>query len=853
MPLLARSEGIDPKRRAMRPTPSAPEIPQEWQNWPDSQPDGPQLCYRPHTLADLVAVAKVASRRKRLRASGSRWSASGAARADDRWVDTAGLRRALSWDLAQLADERPAGSDASNLVLVEAGIKLHELATQAWQRGKSIPTLGGSLGQSLAGAISTGTHGSDIARPPLAGMVRAIHLVTPGGEELWLEHPDHPVASRDALSQHYAGWHDSMRTRRRAGDFEAALVSVGRCGFVYAYVLELEPAFKLSSKRIPSTWGLVRQHLVTAALSGDWENFIRTNPLPVAPGAAAPPVNTADVYGLEVALNPDSANGQAWWTARRKELMQLPSSPPSGGLTFQQQAALVDALAIALDPTAGINVGGALGTILRLLRVGLFPTLLDPIRIALENGVLASSEDVFNVLSDFIFASQVGAQPSIGPNYEITSGTATQYAGYPDKYERFWKESPKGQFTEIFFDATRTDYLNFIDEILGLFRGRGSGHQAGYVAIRFMGPTRAPLGMQRWPVTVSVEVLLLDALDPNAATMIQQVNTTAARYDVRYHWGMTRPGAPSNVGAERELAVWRRDAAELGIRANDGLSSDFSRASALEPWEEPRGVAVSSWAPQRMDVFVRGKNDALWHRWSEGRSENWEELGGVLSSAPAAVSWGRDRIDVFARGRDDALWHTWYDRRRWHAWHSLGGKLTSAPTVASWEEGRLDIFARGEDGTLQHMSWEGRWSAWNDLGGTLTSAPAAVSWGPGRIDVFGRGANGALWHRAHEGNRWDAWHSLGGRLTSAPAVASWDAGRLDIFARGTNQALWHTWWDGSWGRWEDLGGTITSAPGAVSRGDDEIDVVARGRDGAVWHKRYDSRWGRWSNLGGFVG
>lgn len=28
----------------------------------------------------------------------------------------------------------------------------------------------------------------------------------------------------------------------------------------------------------------------------------------------------------------------------------------------------------------------------------------------------------------------------------------------------------------------------------------------------------------------------------------------------------------------------------------------------------------------------------------------WQDLGGTLTSAPAAVSWGRERITVFARG-----------------------------------------------------------------------------------------------------------------------------------------------------------------------------------------------------------
>ena len=38
----------------------------------------------------------------------------------------------------------------------------------------------------------------------------------------------------------------------------------------------------------------------------------------------------------------------------------------------------------------------------------------------------------------------------------------------------------------------------------------------------------------------------------------------------------------------------------------------------------------------------------------------WESLGGVIDNTPAAVSWSLGRIDVFARGMDNAMWHKWW-------------------------------------------------------------------------------------------------------------------------------------------------------------------------------------------------
>src|SRR5882724_1644885 len=78
------------------------------------------------------------------------------------------------------------------------------------------------------------------------------------------------------------------------------------------------------------------------------------------------------------------------------------------------------------------------------------------------------------------------------------------------------------------------------------------------------------------------------------------------------------------------------------------------------------GVGVSSWAANRLDVFVRGTDNALWHKWWGGSSwSGWESLGGTLKSAPGAVSWGNNRIDVFGRGTDNALWHKWWDGSSW--------------------------------------------------------------------------------------------------------------------------------------------------------------------------------------------
>lgn len=269
--------------------------------------------------------------------------------------------------------------------------------------------------------------------------------------------------------------------------------------------------------------------------------------------------------------------------------------------------------------------------------------------------------------------------------------------------------------------------------------------------------------------------------------------------------------------------------------------------------------AVSSWAPGRLDVFARGADNALWHKWYAGSWSGWENLGGGLHSAPAAVSWASDRIDVFVRGTDDRLHTLVWDGTRWHNWAALGTpsatvKLASAPAVASWRPNRLDVFVRGTDNALWHRAWQdNQWYGWASLGGVLTSSPAAVSWAWDRIDVFVRGTDNAMYVKSWEGTRWTPWASLGAppalQLASAPAAASWGEHHLEVYVRATDNRLWRrTWsagfdgeWEGGWSPWEATGQfTFKDDPAAVCWAVNRTDVFVRGMGDTLQHRWSDS-------------
>jgi hypothetical protein len=268
------------------------------------------------------------------------------------------------------------------------------------------------------------------------------------------------------------------------------------------------------------------------------------------------------------------------------------------------------------------------------------------------------------------------------------------------------------------------------------------------------------------------------------------------------------------------------------------LASKFTTAWSSLGGTLSSGPGVASWGATRLDAFVRGQGNDLWHAsWNGAAWTPLASLGGVITSDPGAVSWGPNRIDVFARGQDNGLWHMWWNGTTWSGWYPMGGVLTSGAGVASWGAGRLDVFARGQDNGLWHMSWNGSsWSPWQSLGGVITSDPAAVSWGPNRIDIFARGQDNGLWHMSWNGSSWSSWESLGGILTSGPDASSCATGHLDVFATGGNSALFQIGFNGRWSSWLSSGGQWTSDPGAVCRtASIAADVFERGTDNALWH------------------
>jgi Repeat of unknown function (DUF346) len=176
----------------------------------------------------------------------------------------------------------------------------------------------------------------------------------------------------------------------------------------------------------------------------------------------------------------------------------------------------------------------------------------------------------------------------------------------------------------------------------------------------------------------------------------------------------------------------------------------------------------------------------MYHKAWDGRDwfpshEDWEPLGGVFNSPPAAVSWGENRLDIFGLGTDNRMYHkAWngsdWDPRSLEHWDPLSGIYNSQPAVVSWDKNRLDIFCLGQDNRMYHRAWDGVNNRWDPpkesdpslLGGEFNSAPTAVAVGAQRLHIFGLGTNNAMFYK------WYGVNLLGARIWNPSGDNDWD-------------------------------------------------------------------------------
>jgi len=225
-----------------------------WQNHLGNQSVDPLRIYEPESIEQVAAIVGEAARTgvtARAVGSGHSWS--------DVALTTGFV--ILTGQLAQVpATEpdflRPEWADR-HLVRAGAGIRIKELNAYLDERGLALSNMGGYDHQTVAGVVSTSTHGSGIAFGPLSDFVRSVDLVAGNGRVYRIERADGPT-DPDA----YAAHHGDRRTLRQSDAmFDAVSVSMGCMGVLCTAQLEVEPKYFLKEVREFHTWDRVRADL----------------------------------------------------------------------------------------------------------------------------------------------------------------------------------------------------------------------------------------------------------------------------------------------------------------------------------------------------------------------------------------------------------------------------------------------------------------------------------------------------------------------------------------------------------------------------------------------------------------
>jgi hypothetical protein len=231
------------------------EVRQTWKNHLGNQQIDPLRIYAPSSIEEVRRIVREAEEQGvTVRAVGSGHSWSDVALTRGFLLQTNRLSRPRTTEPDFL---RPEWADR-RLVRSDAGIRLKELNAYLFANGLALSNMGGYDHQTIAGVISTSTHGSGITFGPLNDIVRSMDVVVSGGRVLRIEPSEGPT-DPDRFAAHFG----ERRTLLQDDHvFNAVAVSMGCMGVICTVMIEVEPKYYLREVREFHTWEKVRADLL---------------------------------------------------------------------------------------------------------------------------------------------------------------------------------------------------------------------------------------------------------------------------------------------------------------------------------------------------------------------------------------------------------------------------------------------------------------------------------------------------------------------------------------------------------------------------------------------------------------
>lgn len=234
-----------------------------WRNWAGNVTASAARYVRASSEAGVAAVVRAAAADGlTVRTVGAGHSFSALAATDGLLLNLDPLSGLLAFD------------PANGAVTVAAGTRLYELNRLLADLGRAMTNLGDVDRQSIAGAISTGTHGSGLALGSVGSQVLSVRLV-------------------DGLGQ--------LRTIDSGPELAAARLSLGALGVITAVTLATVPAYDLELRTRKARFDEIRRDALELAAQHRHLDFFWV-----------PGTDVAQLKTIDLATRPAQSRGALW-------------------------------------------------------------------------------------------------------------------------------------------------------------------------------------------------------------------------------------------------------------------------------------------------------------------------------------------------------------------------------------------------------------------------------------------------------------------------------------------------------------------------------------------------------------
>lgn len=230
-------------------------------------------------------------RNEPLRVPGGRWSLSTIGKPKNTLLDLSNYRRIdhvpITWLTRQDAGISP--------ILIAAGMTVNAINRELFDKGLALQTSGASDGQTIAGAIATGTHGADMKVGALHDTVLGLHLVVSPTRSVLLQAADGALNPQAAQSLgKWFGIDCELLSDNQL--FDAARVHLGSLGVVFNVIVAAVPLYYWSRVRTVhrdgASWRAVlgsRQPKNSNGLHPDDPDYLQLIAHPYAPNPETEP------------------------------------------------------------------------------------------------------------------------------------------------------------------------------------------------------------------------------------------------------------------------------------------------------------------------------------------------------------------------------------------------------------------------------------------------------------------------------------------------------------------------------------------------------------------------------------